>query len=180
MAQVRFIADLHFNHLNEAIRRGFASEKEMNDHIISQWNKVVHKKDITYILGDVTMEKKSGYSLLDELNGVKHVLLGNHDRKQDIDELLKYVNTVAGAISYKKNFILTHIPIHISQLNKRWKINIHGHVHLDTIMTFKWDYLLGDEIEVPSPKYFNVSCENINYSPISLEEIKKEVNNRII
>ena len=37
------------------------------------------------------------------------------------------------------------------------KINLHGHVHSNNI-----DDLL----------YFNVSMENINYTPISLEEIR--------
>ena len=63
MGQVRFISDLHLNHRNMAHRRGFESEDEMNEYIIEQWNKVVQKKDVTYILGDITMERKDGYEL---------------------------------------------------------------------------------------------------------------------
>jgi calcineurin-like phosphoesterase family protein len=87
MSIVRFIADLHLSHQNMATRRGFSSIEEHDEHIIAQWNSVVSKRDVTYILGDVTMEKSSPYPLLDRLNGLKHVVLGNHDRRQDVPHL---------------------------------------------------------------------------------------------
>ena len=40
-----------------ALRRGFKNEFEMDDYIVEQWNSVVKKKDVTWILGDITMEK---------------------------------------------------------------------------------------------------------------------------
>ena len=52
-----------------AIRRGFTDEIEMNDLIISNWNKTVNKKDVTIILGDITMEK-ANYDILNCLNGI--------------------------------------------------------------------------------------------------------------
>ena len=79
MSIVRFIADLHLGHKFMATHRGFASVEEHDEHIITQWNSVVHKRDTTYILGDVTMEKAEQYALLDRLNGAKRVVLGNHD-----------------------------------------------------------------------------------------------------
>lgn len=111
MSQVRFISDPHFGHRNMAIRRGFKDENEMNEYIVSQWNKVVSKKDVTWILGDITMEK-ANYNILNRLNGIKHVVLGNHDEGQHTKELQHYVNKIAGMVNYKKEFILTHCPIH--------------------------------------------------------------------
>jgi calcineurin-like phosphoesterase family protein len=128
MSIVRFIADLHLSHANMAKRRGFSSIEEHDEHIIAQWNSVVHKRDITYILGDVTMEKSSPYPLLDRLNGLKHIVLGNHDRRQDVPHLLQYVESVGGMIQYK-GIILTHCPIHPSELEYRFNKNIHGHIH---------------------------------------------------
>jgi len=171
MAQVRFIADLHFNHENCAFHRGFATAEDMNNHIIEQWNKVVHKKDVTYILGDITMQKSSGYELLDKLNGLKHVVLGNHDRRQDVPKLLNHVASVGGAIKYKKKYMLTHIPIHGNELKYRFSINIHGHVHANTIMGYEWDFLRGEDTEVIHPNYRNVSAENIDYTPKTLKEL---------
>mgnify|MGYP002477993094 CR=1 FL=1 len=63
MSVVRFIADLHLGHTNMAIKRGFLTVEEHDEYIITQWNSVVNKRDVTYILGDITMEKKSFISI---------------------------------------------------------------------------------------------------------------------
>tara|TARA_R110000822_G_scaffold302649_2_gene426991 strand:+ start:39793 stop:40317 length:525 start_codon:yes stop_codon:yes gene_type:complete len=170
MAQVRFIADLHFYHENCAKHRGFKDANEMNELIVSNWNKVVHKKDVTYIVGDITMEK-SNYGILDRLNGIKHVILGNHDKKQHVKKLLEHVNTVAGAMGYKKKFMVTHIPIHPNELRYRFSINIHGHVHTKTIMAYRWDYSKAEDTEIVNPNYCNVSADNIAYTPKTLAEL---------
>jgi calcineurin-like phosphoesterase family protein len=156
MGNVRFISDTHFGHKNMAIKRGFSSAEEMNEHIIKRWNEVVNKKDVTYLLGDVSMESKNFYYLLDRLNGVINVILGNHDRRQDIPELLKYVNSVAGMIDFKGDYILTHCPVHPSQLEFRYSYNIHGHVH---------------ENSLEDPRYINVSCEVVDYTPKLITEL---------
>ena len=160
MSIVRFIADLHLSHANMATRRGFSSIEEHDEHIIAQWNSVVHKRDITYILGDVTMEKSSPYPLLDRLNGLKHVVLGNHDRRQDVPHLLQHVESVGAMIQYK-GVMLTHCPIHPSELEYRFNKNIHGHIHDKVVM------LNG----CPDPRYFCVSCEQVDYKPKSLEDL---------
>lgn len=153
---VRFIADLHLGHANMAKRRGFSSVEDHDAHIIRTWNRIVDKRDVTYILGDITMEKKAPYHLLDQLAGYKHVVLGNHDRKQDVAELLKHVDSVAGMVDYK-GFFLTHCPVHPTELSYRGvRGNIHGHVHENII----------DE-----PGYYCVSCEVVNYQPSTLREI---------
>lgn len=158
----RYIADLHFAHNNMAIHRGFDSSESHDNYIIEKWNSVVRKKDITYILGDVTMETKKGYELLDKLNGIKHVVLGNHDRRQDVNELLNHVDTVCA--SYKeKDILFTHIPIHPRELKYRCKINIHGHLHEHVVK--KMFGLFIDK------RYINVSCEQINYTPRTLKEL---------
>ena len=58
-----------------------------------------------------------------------------------------------------KEFWLSHAPIHPEELRDR--INIHGHVHYKNI---------------DDARYFNVSCENIGFKPISLENIRLKVN----
>jgi len=167
MSIVRFIADLHLGHTNMALHRGFTSVEEHDEHIITQWNNVVNKRDVTYILGDVTMEKKSSYPLLDRLNGVKHVVLGNHDRRQDIPHLLQHVESVAGMIQYK-GIMLTHAPIHPMELEYRFNKNIHGHIHDKVVMKML------DGWEVIDERYFCVSCEQVDYKPKTLEELNIE------
>lgn len=155
MSTVRFIADLHFGHTNMAIKRGFETAEQHDEYIIKKWNSVVHKRDIVYILGDVTMERPTTYPLLDRLNGLKKVVLGNHDRPQDIPELLRYVHCVSGMEKYKGIF-LTHCPIHPMELEHRVSRNIHGHIH---------EHIINDD------RYHCVSCEQVDYTPRTLIEL---------
>ena len=142
-------SDPHFHHENMAIRRGFSCAEEMNEHIVTKWNNYVSKKDTVYLLGDITMEKKN-YDILNRLNGIINVVLGNHDKKQHVSEMLKYVNSVAGMIDYKDKCILTHCPVHPSQLDYRYSYNIHGHVPTNSI---------------DDTRYINVCAEMIDYTP---------------
>jgi calcineurin-like phosphoesterase family protein len=164
MSIVRFIADLHLSHQNMATRRGFSTIEEHDEHIIAKWNSVVNKRDVTYILGDVTMEKSSPYPLLDRLNGIKHIVLGNHDRRQDTKKLLEYAESVAGMIQYK-GIMLTHAPIHPMELEYRFNKNIHGHIHDKVVMKML------DGWEIPDERYFCVSCEQVDYLPKSLKDL---------
>lgn len=160
--QVRFIGCLHLGHENMSKRRGFLSSCFHDKYLITQWNKIVSKGDVTYILGDVTMETKNFYPVLDQLQGIKKVILGNHDRPQDVPELLKYVNWVGGMYKYKHNdygkFFLTHCPIHTKELDYGVSFNIHAHVH---------------ENSIADSRYLNVSAEVIDFTPKTIEELLK-------
>lgn len=168
MSTVRFISDLHFGHKWMATHRGFEDVSHHDEHIINQWNSVVNKRDLVYILGDITMESSEHYYKLSSLKGRKKIILGNHDKLQHIPELLKYVEGVSGMIKLK-GIWLTHCPIHEREFEFRVSRNIHGHIHEHTIM--KWeDYGFKDEL-VPDTRYINVSCEQIDYKPKTLHEL---------
>ena len=170
MSNVRFIADLHFGHTNMAIKRGFSTIEEHDEYIIKQWNSVVHKRDTTYILGDITMETSKPYPLLARLNGIKHVVLGNHDMPKDVEELSKYVMKISGMIKYKGIF-LTHCPIHPMELDHRVNKNIHGHIHENIVKRVVYEYGNACGMEVDD-RYICVSCEHINFTPKTLEELE--------
>jgi calcineurin-like phosphoesterase family protein len=169
MSKVRFIADLHLGHINMAKKRGFDTVEEHDEHIITQWNSVVHRRDITYILGDVTMESAKSYPLLNRLNGVKKVVLGNHDRPSDVPELLKYVQSVGGMIRYK-GIWLSHCPLHPMELEHRVSRVIHGHIHENIVM--KKVTLMGFIVfKRVDRRYHGVSCEQVDYTPKTLEQL---------
>jgi len=169
MAQVFFIADLHLSHTNMALKRGFSTVEEHDEHIIAKWNSVVSKRDVTYILGDVTMEKSAPYHLLDRLNGTKHVVGGNHDRRQDVRKLLEHVDSMTGMVQYK-GIMLTHCPIHPMELDYRFKYNIHGHLHEKQVMKEIYSNSVAS-CYVADERYICVSCERIDYKPKTLEEL---------
>ena len=158
MSIVRFIADLHFGHEAIARKRGFNNAHEHDEHLIKSWNSVVSKRDVTYILGDVTMESSLHYASLARLNGVKHVVLGNHDRRQDVSDLLRYVDSVSGMVKYKGH-ILTHCPIHPMEVG-RFRSNIHGHIHDNVVVT--------GIFKRADNRYRCVSCERVDYKPVIL------------
>lgn len=172
-----FIADLHLGHKSMAIKRGFSSTFEHDEHLIKQWNKVVSKKDKVFILGDVSMESHNWYFYLDQMNGFKSVVLGNHDLPQHIPELLKYVEHISGMVKYSTaNFpkiFLTHCPIHTRELDYRVKYNIHGHIHEYNVMRTEIIGKYGHTREVKDDRYINVSCEQIDYTPKKIEQLIK-------
>jgi calcineurin-like phosphoesterase family protein len=156
MSRVFVISDLHLGHNNLALKRGFAGYLEQDQLIIDNWNSVVSKNDLVWILGDIAMSKNH-YQKLNLLKGYKNVVLGNHDASRYVKELQKYVNQICGMKSIH-NHLLTHCPIHESQFF-RYAKNIHGHIH---------EHKLNDE------RYINVCCEQLDYTPKLLSDIIKD------
>lgn len=157
MSKVYFISDLHFGHVNipkfEGHNRGgVTTVQEHDDWIIKQWNSVVTKRDLTWVLGDVAFTKQ-GLAKVSKLNGSKHLILGNHDQFS-LELYSQYFNKIHGFMK-KGKFWLSHAPVHPNQL--RNKYNIQGHVHSNTLEDLR---------------YFNVSVEALNGMPIAYEELE--------
>lgn len=145
--------------------RNFSNITEHDEHIIAQHNKVVRTNDKVYFLGDVTFHNKYLY-LLGRMNGEKVLIKGNHDILK-ISQYVQYFKDIR-AYHFLDKYILSHIPIHPESFS-RWDGNIHGHLH---------DKLVGGAHGQPDKRYVNVSMEQLdNYTPISLEEVKKKFNN---
>jgi len=174
MSTVRFIGCLHFGHNWMARHRGFKDTLEHDETIVEVWNRTVNKKDIVYILGDITMETPDYYYQLDRLKGTKKVVLGNHDLMEHIPELMKYVSGIAGMIDYKE-CALTHCPIHPNEVTF-YKANIHAHIHENKLheVNIKDRYLDDNSKQVNTlNKYINVDAHLIKYQPKTLEELFK-------
>jgi calcineurin-like phosphoesterase family protein len=145
--------------------------EESDKLIIDNWNKVVTKRDLVYVLGDITMENQNDIpKYISQLNGRIVLIGGNHDTKQCCDVYRKLGITVMGCLKYK-GFICTHIPVHPYELEQEdrqlLRGNIHGHVHrsgeIDGISyTPKTDY---------GPLYYNVNIELHNYTPIAFDDL---------
>lgn len=157
MANVWFTSDLHFGHKNiHKFRLEVSSEEGNRNKIIADWNSKVTKRDDVYILGDAAFTMDT-VSIFSELAGRKFLVRGNHD-ELDTSVYLKYFSAVYGLKKYKE-FWLSHAPIHPNEL--RGKVNLHGHVHYQS---------------VDDPRYVNMSVENIwkmGYkSLMSLDEVR--------
>ena len=134
--------------------RPWNDSDEMDEAMIERWNRVVGTNDIVYHLGDVVMNRRC-LQIVGRLNGDKRLILGNHDIF-DHSDYLPYFKRLHG--SHKlENLLLTHIPVHVDSVAHWTTCNVHGHIHAH---------------DIPSGKYFNVSVEVIDYTPISLEDLK--------
>ena len=154
-----------------AKHRGFQNAEEYFQLLKQNWNKIITKKDLTYILGDVTMETDKFYHLLNELNGRKIVVLGNHDKPKHVRTLLQYVETVAGMIDYK-GFVLTHCPIHPDEIP--WcRGNIHAHIHHNELSELEATHYDNKTKHKTLEKYFNVDAHKIGFIPKTLQELLK-------
>jgi len=159
MSNVFHIGCLHLGHSKCAEFRGFPSSEEHDENLIERWNSVVNKRAKVFIHGDISMENSRHYHLLDRLLGDKHVILGNHDRPQDVAKLLEHVDRVSGPIKYN-GFWLTHIPVHPSEFEYRGLIgNIHAHIH-------------DRKLDV-NDQYFNVDAQEVNYFPMPFKTIEE-------
>jgi len=150
--------------------RPFSTVEEHDETIIANWNKVVPKDAKVYVLGDIA-QKKSDIAKIGRLNGSRKILIaGNHDIYPS-SEYLKYFKDIRATHRLDNGIIMSHIPIHPSTFGKAHKVNVHGHIHDKRVMEFKPDNL-GYTID---PRYFCVSCEHINYTPMELGAIEIEV-----
>ena len=172
MANIFFCSDHHFGHQNILTfkrddgnpLREFDNVDHMHEHIINQHNSVVRPGDKVYFLGDVVMSRKtSALQILRYLNGEKVLIKGNHDQCSAA-AYLQHFKDIRGSHQFE-GLIMTHIPIHSESL-ARWGLNVHGHLHYNVVKL--------PLSQIPDRRYFNVSMERINYTPISLEEIRKQ------
>lgn len=78
-----FWSDQHFGHVNiiEYAKRPFDSVEEMGEAMIKNYNEVVGPSDVCLWGGDCFMGTVDGKEILGRLNGVKLLVLGNHDKK---------------------------------------------------------------------------------------------------
>lgn len=169
MANLFLISDTHFGHAkfltftkdDGTLIREFPSVEAMDETMISNWNKLVNKNDQVYHLGDVAIARKN-IKILEQLNGKKVLIRGNHDIFK-ISDYLPYFKDIRATHRLDKNFMLSHYPVHTSCLPTSI-INMHGHIHHRKVM-------LNDNYIDPS--YFNCCVEHHNYSPIPFEIAKK-------
>ena len=176
MSNIFLISDLHLGHANilgftkpdgTPLRPGFATIDEHDDFVIESINKVVRPNDRLILGGDCVMNKRNMH-MLNRIKGIKTLVMGNHD-PTDPTYLTPYFEKIAGALAIS-DFIVTHLPVHPNQLEYRFKLNIHGHLHGHNVM--RHVSVAPGKFNPVDTRYFNISVESLNYRPISLEDIK--------
>ena len=167
-----FTSDWHLGHKSILkYREQFKTVEEHDEAIFTELAKL-NKRDILYVLGDFLFDCENFEQYLERISKFPcriKLVLGNHDnaefKKRGVSlEMLQSVfeDRIYG-FARKHGFWVSHCPIAEEEL--RGRINLHGHVHNKTIQKFG---------------YLNLSMENINYKPISLDKIRENIKNGII
>jgi calcineurin-like phosphoesterase family protein len=134
--EVLFTSDLHFGHANiiNYCDRPFSSKEEMNDALVKNWNSVVDDSHHVFILGDLSfMPLHETIILISQLKGIKHLILGNHDFKNE-DHYKKSLH-FESVDYYKEIYVngslvcLFHFPIDMWNGLHRGSYHLHGHIH---------------------------------------------------
>lgn len=151
-----FSSDLHFGdeRLNFNSREYVASSaSEIDNIIISNWNKTISKNDLVFLLGDVATNKEK-FELVKELNGRIILIKGNYDDYED-DFLKQYFKEVHNdyILEYLDHkFYLNHYPEKcVSDM-----FNICGHIH------DKWKV---------QRNMINVGVDSWHFYPVSIDKI---------
>ena len=107
-------SDLHLNDPNAlALRPQFKTLEEHDQFVIDQYNSVVGKDDLVYILGDVgNVPRDKLISKCKQLNGRKILIRGNHDKMSYNDyRLAGFIEIYDHPVYYNDNIILGHYPL---------------------------------------------------------------------
>lgn len=165
-----YISDLHFGHKNVLFfdNRPFDNIDEMAEALIENWNRKVGHDDDVWILGDFCYrsDKDPSY-FLKQLNGRKHLLIGNHDKVTlESKSAYKYFESVERLQHIKdgnNNVILCHFPIAEWNAMKRGAFHIYGHIHGNQDVTFQYMKQFD--------RALNAGCMINNYEPVTLDEL---------
>jgi len=179
MPSVFLYADPHFGHKgvchftreDGSKLRPWDTPEEMDEALVSSYNKMVKPADKVYFLGDVVINKRALVTL-GRLHGDKVLVKGNHDIFKD-EDYAPYFKSIR-AYHVMSGLILSHIPVHEASLG-RFGCNIHGHLHSGRVRkprgVIEDRVVYGPEID---PRYWCASVENLpNFAPILFENALK-------
>lgn len=173
-----FTSDLHFGHekIIKACRRPFSSVEEMNGKLVENWNATVGAQDEVYILGDfaLRLEMPAIHEILEQLNGRKHLIFGNHDH--EIARHRYFFRDVFASMrdlylmrlpSYDKRLILCHYPMMFwcGDYDPKF-VHLYGHIH-NNAHDIAWASHLRNA--------YNVGVDVNGYRPVSIDEILEKI-----
>lgn len=165
-----YTADCHFYHKN-IIRyedRPFTGVEDMNNYLMWKWNQKVGKGDEVYIMGDFAFcSGRQANELLDQLNGRKFLIKGNHDsflQDRDFDRSkFVWIKDYAKIYDGNEKVILFHYPIAVWDCKHHGSIHLFGHIHSD-----KEDH---HPLVVKLDGAYNVGVDVRDNAPVTLQEI---------
>jgi len=174
MARTWVYSDPHFYHHGICRFTNYDGSKvrpwddadQMTEDMIEFYNELVADQDRVYILGDVAFKNSDMQRTIPRMKGRKVLVPGNHEPTK-MRQYFSLFDDVRGYV-VKKGFIMSHIPIHVQSLS-RWALNIHGHLHNNTVQTG-----VHPDLSYDDKRYYCACVERTNFRPKLLDEILHE------
>jgi calcineurin-like phosphoesterase family protein len=191
--QTFFTSDWHIDHANSIIfdKRPFRDLDHMHSELIKNFNKQVSVDGLTYFLGDmVTHGASLTKTIIDQLNGTKILIVGNHDKNYESCYNAGFHAVMHQATIYiqKQRVTLSHCPLlgvfredtstmkghtegelwHGEFRNQRFSVpdagqfHLHGHIHSPN----------GGKSERILERQFDVGLPGNKYRPVHISEIE--------
>ena len=156
---VVFTSDTHFgdHRVLNIGRRPFGSVAVMDEFLVAGWNAVVEPDDEVWHLGDVARTVAAAEAALAQLNGRKHLILGNND-PPGVAALPAWAGVAhyAELEVYGRRLVLCHYPFRSWNGQHRGTLNLHGHSH--------------GRLK-PIPRQFDVGVDARGFRPVTLAEL---------
>lgn len=174
-----FTSDTHLQHFNiiEYCNRPFKTRDEMDSTIIKNWNSVVGKEDYIFVGGDFCFGAKSSWKyLVDALNGIKFLTVGNHDKnvsgnwEYTVDG---WVNIIVKdpEIDDGQRITICHYPMLSWYQSHRGSWQLYGHVH----GKLENKSLADDGFDIRkavTPRQLDIGVDVHNFTPLSYQQVK--------
>jgi calcineurin-like phosphoesterase family protein len=156
-----FTSDTHFGHTRviELCKRPFADATAMDEAMIRAWNTRVATDDIVWHVGDFAMGRDERIeATFHRLNGVKHLVIGNHDEDNEAILTLPWasISQIATTIVEGQRITMCHYPMKSWPHARKGAIHLFGHMH---------GRLKGTK------RSLDVGTDCWNFQPVTLDEI---------
>lgn len=178
MPNIFVTSDTHFGHsrIIEHCLRPFASEDEMNNALVSNWNSVVAEKDTVIHLGDVGWRNVEHWA--SQLNGHKILVAGNHDKKMNHNtkKMFMSIYPIWDTKISGQQVVFCHYPMHAWNRSHRGSLHLHGHSHGagEEMMSYlRWD--MSVDVWNFKPVPWDVIMEKYRYKKPGWEQALKDM-----
>lgn len=169
--QVWFTSDPHFGHTNvlKYCNRPYKDTDEMHESMIAKWNGRVGPDDVVWMLGDIFFcGEDEAVEILSRLNGAKHLLLGNHDKR------------IRNSKKIQGMFTEIYPDLHSTYINGQYVVMCHYPL-LSWDRAFHGSYMLHGHCHgtIPfDPRYrrLDVGADCWNYAPVSWSDVSRKLN----
>jgi calcineurin-like phosphoesterase family protein len=175
---IYFTSDTHFfdTQIIKKYGRKFQNIVEMHKKIITNWNSIIGEGDEVFFLGDLLLSNdgRKANGILNNLNGIKYLIRGNHDNYVDDKEFdktkFKWIKDYH-ILNYKKyKFVLFHYPIFEWDGYFSDSIHLYGHIHNEANYPKQQK-----RFKAMSKRSINVGIDLNDFFPVSIDKIIENI-----